>query len=403
MSLKLKAKPYLLKNKIQNYEWGARSESAYIPQLLKLEIKEDVPYAELWIGSHAKAPSKIEIDDEQIALDRLIENGCITGIDPLVKLPYLLKVLSAGEALSIQSHPNKQQAVHLNKLDPVNYSDNNHKPEIAIALDTLTALAGFRPAIEIKSIFEQYAIFGELLGVEVSNFIESIGCENEIVTFRMFYEKLLKQSILEPALFLLKLNELENEIKCKKSHDDKETLFLELKKKYKNADVGLLSIFLFNHVTLSAGQALFIDAGVPHAYLRGNIIECMANSDNVVRAGLTPKFVDVDNLIEILVYDLKRPEILNREDGLIISEYKVPVSDFKISSLKLNKGEQLDIEVDDKPIVILLLSGEIKFSFGSEEWLHSQGDTLLLPAELSSINISSLENDALAFMVQIPT
>lgn len=402
MSLKLKAKPYLLKNKIQNYEWGAKGKNAYIPQLLQLDYKEDQSYAELWIGAHPKAPSKIQLNDEEYSFDTLISNGSIKGVDPLEKLPYLLKVLSAGEALSIQAHPNKEQAVWLNKLDPDNYSDDNHKPEIAIAIDSLTALAGFRPAQEIKDVFKEYSIFKELLNGEVDFFINSFGEENEILAFKGFYEKLLKLSVSEPIIFLEKLNQLEKFIVSKESHDEKEVLFLQLKKKYTKADVGLLSIFLLNHLTLSKGEAIFLYSGVPHAYLSGNIIECMANSDNVVRAGLTPKFVDVDNLVKILDYNLTLPKTIRINDNSQISDYKVPISDFEISVLKLNKDEDFNIEIDNKPIVILLISGVLILKKNSEQWSHTQGDALLLPVELENITINALGDNSLAFIVRIP-
>ena len=156
------ARPYKLKNKIQNYEWGTKNNKAFIPGFLGIPAEPDVPYAELWIGAHPKAPSEIEIDGILYPLNKVIEQFPVERLGQYAsekfgnKFPYLLKVLSAARALSIQTHPNKKQAVKLHAADPVNYPDDNHKPEIAIALDSLTAIAGFRPVIDIIANLKKY-------------------------------------------------------------------------------------------------------------------------------------------------------------------------------------------------------------------------------------------------------
>ena len=160
MLLKLiQPQPYNLFNKVQNYDWGTKNEDAFIPKFLGIEAVKDLPYAELWIGAHPKAPSEIEIEGIKYPLNSVIDNFPLEVLGIRVskkyngKLPFLLKVLSAARALSIQLHPNKHQAEVLHAKDPKNYPDDNHKPEIAIALDSLNAIAGFRPADQIKEIF----------------------------------------------------------------------------------------------------------------------------------------------------------------------------------------------------------------------------------------------------------
>jgi mannose-6-phosphate isomerase len=140
-----------MQNPIQNYDWGTRNKEAYIPQLLGIDAKPDTPYGELWLGAHPKAPSMVWVDGELTPLDQWISAHPIEVLGKAVarkfngQLPFLLKVLSAGEALSIQAHPNKAQAKILHATDPLHYPDDNHKPEIAIALDSLTALVGIKP------------------------------------------------------------------------------------------------------------------------------------------------------------------------------------------------------------------------------------------------------------------
>ena len=166
-----KIRPYILKNTIQHYTWGTKNNNAFIPRLLDLDIKNepDKPYAELWIGIHPKAPSLVEYNQDAIPLNQLISkypkeilgSNCADKFDN--QLPFLLKVLSAGEALSIQAHPNKGQAEMLHAKDQKNYPDKNHKPEIAIALDSLTALVGFRAYEEWVEVLHEYPEMKQIL------------------------------------------------------------------------------------------------------------------------------------------------------------------------------------------------------------------------------------------------
>ena len=142
-------RPFKLISKIQYYDWGTKNAAAFIPSFLGIPAEKDRPYAELWIGAHPTAPSEILLNGQPVPLDKAIESAPreILGEDVARrfggKLPFLLKVLSAGAPLSIQTHPNKEQAHRLHAKDPAHYPDDNHKPEIAIALDGLTAIAGF--------------------------------------------------------------------------------------------------------------------------------------------------------------------------------------------------------------------------------------------------------------------
>ena len=166
----IKPQPYLLKNTIQHYEWGTKGKNAFIPKLLNIKSEKDKPYAELWMGAHPKSPSKIVIDGNEFSLNEVIHQypGEMLGSKTAKKfsntLPFLFKVLSANEALSIQVHPDKKQAISLHKKDPINYPDSNQKIEIAIALDSLTALVGFKTFKEILKVLKDYPEIGEFIG-----------------------------------------------------------------------------------------------------------------------------------------------------------------------------------------------------------------------------------------------
>ena len=167
----IKQEPYKLVNHVQNYEWGMKGKSAFIPKLLGFEAEEK-PYAEVWIGSHPKLSSQILLDGKATNLETIIEKCPKEILGEKVakkfgdKLPFLLKILSANQALSIQTHPNKTQAIDLYKNDPNNYPDDNHKPEIAIALDFLNALVGFRPLNEIEFNFNLFPQLINFVGSE---------------------------------------------------------------------------------------------------------------------------------------------------------------------------------------------------------------------------------------------
>ncbi len=198
--MQIEPKPYKLINKIQDYDWGTKNDNAFIPKLIGIEVVSDKPYAELWIGAHPKSPSEIIIEDKKYKLNEVIEKFPIEILGEYVaekfnnKLPFFLKILSAARALSIQTHPNKVQAEILHKKDPSNYPDDNHKPEIAIAIDGLTAIAGFRPVDEIVDIFKNHNEFRDFVGVDVYDDItkgNKDDLENNI--------KLLYKSIMDKA------------------------------------------------------------------------------------------------------------------------------------------------------------------------------------------------------------
>ena len=407
---KLKAQPYKLFNKVQHYDWGTRNNDAYIPKFLDINPEPDLPYAELWIGAHPKSPSEVEIENERIPLDSLVANYTKECLGTYVRnkfgdtFPFLLKVLSAANALSIQLHPNKNQAEKLHKSDPKNYPDNNHKPEIAIAIDSLLAIAGFRPVNEIVNNLFSLKEISFLTGEEFYNKIISTNddVERQMLIKELYAKVMLNASDKEKLSSCIK--NIHKRLSNKNSLLPEESLFVEQFNLF-GVDVGLLSFFFFNLVKLEPGQAIFTDAGVPHAYIKGNIIECMANSDNVVRAGLTNKFKDVNTLLNIMRYDFSKFQIINslqRQDDVT---YKTSAEEFEVSLFTKGNGFKKLCHSDDKPSVYLIAEGSliVKWKFEGSICFtkFSKGESFLIPAFLFEYELSTNE-EVKFYHVSIP-
>lgn len=335
---------FKLKGVIQHYAWGGNT---FIPQLLGETDVLDKPSAEYWMGAHSSAPSKLKIGNDWVELNRLVnEDPEFTISTPVMnrfgELPYLFKVLDVKDMLSIQVHPTKAAAeigfeaenaagIPINASNR-NYKDKNHKPEVMVALSEFWLLHGFRskaaleevllntPELKILlSLFKQEGIKGlyqfvmEMSQVDVNNMLLPLVKR----AIRLKNEGVLLPS--DPSWWAAKLYE-ENGIT-------------------ENLDRGIFSIYFFNIVKVNKGEGVFQKAGVPHAYLEGQNIELMANSDNVLRGGLTPKHVDVPELMKHTLFEEVVPDILKGVPG-IAGEliYPCPVPDFGLSKIELAVG-----------------------------------------------------------------
>jgi mannose-6-phosphate isomerase len=406
----IQPQPYKLFNKVQNYDWGTKNDNAFIPKFLGVEPVKDLPYAELWIGAHPKAPSEIEIEGTRYPLNLVIDNFPLEVLGNRVskkyngKFPFLLKLLSAARALSIQIHPNKKQAVILHAKDPKNYPDDNDKPEIAIALDSLTAIVGFRPAKQIKEIFIKCPELKDFIGGNNYEMLIDTDDENKLKeNIEIVYKTIMNEADDKEKLESV-INKLVEKFSAQSHLTLEEEQFLIQQKLY-GCDVGLLSFFFFNIIQLKPGQAFFTAAGVPHAYIKGNIIECMANSDNVVRAGLTNKFKDVDTLLEIMNYSFGEIEIINKQQKLDEVVFKTTAAEFEVSSYMKNTGSDHKLVTKDKPIVVLIENGKMKVEWISGEEkkyaTFGKGDSFLLPAVLPELFLCMKENSKY-YVVAIP-
>jgi len=408
---KFSAQPYRLINKVQYYDWGTKDENAFIPKFLGVEAKPGLPYAELWIGAHPKCPSEIVVDNVNIPLNNFVKDYPVECLGDYVvrkfngQFPFLLKVLSSDKALSIQTHPNKIQAEKLHSLDPKNYPDDNHKPEIAVAVDSLAAIAGFRPVKEIVQNLISLPELNDFIGKDLNAKVLNSKNDQEIEkNIQDLYNEIMKRADESEKLSncILKIAE---RLKGKSTLLPEEFQFLTQYDLF-GVDVGLLSFFFFNIIHLEKGQAIFTQAGVPHAYIKGNIIECMANSDNVVRAGLTNKFKDVKTLLDIIKYDFAKYEILNEEQKEDEVTYHTKAQEFEVSHYRKKAGYTQNLKSNDKLSVYLIVEGALEVKWESGEVKSSQsfskGESILIPAALSEYMISTT-NAAEYYVVNIPS
>ncbi|KAJ2976117.1 hypothetical protein NUW58_g8168 [Xylaria curta] len=394
---------------VNSYDWGkigldsAAAKFAAATPSDEVTIESQKPYAELWMGTHPSNPSK-DLESGRTLLDLVESNAMLLG--PSVKarygpkLPFLFKVLSINKALSIQAHPNKNLAAQLHAQDPKNYPDDNHKPEMAIAITDFEGLCGFRPLGEIAHFLASVPPLRQLVGEDASkSFIATVrgqeksdspdSFEQNKRALRSAFSALMRSS---PEDVASAAEHLVSEAKSKgadfadggtesTSGETMSRLVDRLNQQFPN-DVGLFVLFFLNYVALSPGEALFLKADDIHAYVSGDIIECMAASDNVVRAGFTPKFKDVQNLVDMLTYDFAPIEkqkmspteypyaVLNSTAYSSGSEailYDPPIDEFSvIRSVLKGSGSKVTFDPIDGPSVIICTGGKGKISVGSK-------------------------------------
>lgn len=317
-------KLFRLEATYQQYDWGKIGSKSAVARFAKdsnpnITIEEDKPYAELWMGTHPKGPAKSTETNELLA--DLIKNDPKTMLGEKViakfgkdyELPFLFKVLSIEKVLSIQAHPDKSLAKILHQNDPKNYPDDNHKPEMAVAVTDFEGFCGFKPLDEISDELQRIPEFRKIIGDDLADeFTQNIRLDvdsgsNDDKTNRKLLQKIFNKVMTTPDDVIAKYgNQLIERAQNNPSDFNKTDLpdlLIRLNKQFPG-DIGLFcGGLLLNHCKLNAGEAIFLRAKDPHAYISGDIMECMAASDNVVRAGFTPKFKDVKNLVEMLTYN----------------------------------------------------------------------------------------------------
>ncbi len=375
---------------IQHYSWGGKE---YIPTLLGLKNEEKQPYAELWIGSHPAAPSKVISDGKSAFLTELLKERAVEMLGPECvrafgpDLPYLLKVLDAERMLSIQVHPSRQQAekgyLRENKAGIApdaknrNYKDKNHKPEIHVALTEFWMLHGFRPLDEIDTMLNSTAEFKSLRKIWGSGDLQ------KLYKIIMTMPQTETDSLLQPLI--QRLAPLYRDGQLDKDSPDfwaaRAADFFPLPGNH--LDRGIFSIYLFNLLHLQPGEGTFQAAGVPHAYLQGTNVELMANSDNVLRGGLTPKHIDVDELLRVIKIDAKPAQILKGENISSTERlYTAPVRDFKLCKISLKKSDRYLFQDQHGLECMVVIKGNIKAKAADNELLLKKGDVFMAPANM---------------------
>ncbi|MCO5238024.1 MAG: mannose-6-phosphate isomerase, class I [Chitinophagaceae bacterium] len=377
---------FKLTGKLQHYAWGGKK---FIPQLLGIENNLSQPHAEYWMGAHANGPALVALNDEhKIQLDIFIRENAekLLGkkvADRFGGLPFLFKVLDVKDMLSIQVHPAKAEAEkgfdreNLAGIPPDaphrNYKDRNHKPEIMVALSEFWLLHGFKE----KALITQTLKGTEGLAILLPVF--------EREGYYGLYKQVMElpqpavDNLLQPAL-------LKSEAIYRAGQLSKSSPFYWAWKAIEtgnnhiqNLDRGIFSIFLFNIVHLQPGQAIFQGAGVPHAYLEGQNIELMANSDNVLRGGLTLKHVDVAELLKHTLFESVTPRILTGEKKGTETRYPCPVPDFELSKVEINKTFSYNHTAYSIEI-LLLTEGEADIDATTETIHLKKGESVLAGA-----------------------
>jgi mannose-6-phosphate isomerase len=379
-----KIRIFKLEGKVQHYVWGGTS---FLPQLLDVPNPGMQPFAEYWMGAHSQSPSEIVFNDRKfIPLDRFIESSTAETLGPEVakrfgRLPYLFKVQDVKDMLSIQVHPSKQDAemsydlenkkgVPLNAHDR-NYKDDNHKPEIAAAVSEFWLLHGFQPPDPLKKTLRDVPEMNFLLPVFDKGDYQAL--YQHVMQMSQSQVNSSLQPLLDRIVPLYQSNKLE-----KKDPHFWAARAADLFCTKKAIDRGIFSVYLFNLVNLHPGEAIFQDAGVPHAYLEGQCVELMANSDNVLRGGLTVKHVDVAELMKNIRFQETVPKIIHEKKiGTHEGVYPSPAADFELGRIMLDTGERLSLYSSSAEILFVLMGSVTVHENGQDAFARKSGEAFV--------------------------
>lgn len=395
----------ILRNAIQNYAWGSHTA---IAELLGEPSPSKKPQAELWMGAHPKAPSEVLVDGTWRPLPDLIREHPDEILGKRVakafdgKLPFLFKVLAAAQPLSIQAHPNLEQARQGFARENAEgipltaphrcYKDGNHKPETLCALTPFWAMNGFRKIDSIVSLLREIGadeIAGELAQLEAGP--DSNGLK-QFFSALMTMDKTRQQRAAEQAAAFAA------------DHAENDPIFEwmgKLNAQYPG-DIGVLSPALLNLVCLEPGQAMFLRAGRLHAYLDGVGIELMANSDNVLRGGLTPKHIDVPELLKTLTFGETTDLLLSTKERPNAERvYPSEADEFRLSVITVSDGASYAGPEDRNVEILICTEGRAVITGpGADETQEmAKGVSVLVPAALDRYVI---EGDATLYKAAAP-
>ena len=391
----------LIRGAIRTYAWGSRTA---IAEFTGRPSPTAHPEAELWLGAHPGDPAELDGPGPRVSLAEAIRTDPEGQLGPAVRarfgdtLPFLVKVLAADEPLSLQAHPSARQAVEGYEAEdrlkvaltsPVrNYRDRSHKPELLVALTEFEALAGFRPAAGTVALLRALAV------PELEPFIALLSGESDAAGLRALFTTwitapqpnldTLIPAVLDGAVGYVRSGATEFVAEAKTA--------LELGERYPG-DAGVLAALLLNRISLKPGEGIYLPAGNLHSYLRGMAMEVMANSDNVLRGGLTPKHVDVPELLRVLDFAPVPDARVRTDRHGIETVFQTPAPEFAASVLTLD-GERLGHEIDapcahDGPQILVCMqgsavvrakSGEVLLDRGAAAWVAADDGPIRLEA-----------------------
>lgn len=374
-------------NSVQNYAWGSKTA---LTDLYGIANPNNLPMAELWMGAHPKSSSKIEDASGQVRSLRdviEIDKAALLGdkvAQRFGELPFLFKVLCADQPLSIQVHPNKQASeigfakenaagIPLDAAER-NYKDPNHKPELVFALTPFLAMNAFREFSEIISLLQPVAGAHNA----IAHFLENPNAD----ALSQLFASLLNMQGEEKshALAVLKA--------ALDSQQGEPWETIRLISEFYPDDSGLFSPLLLNVVKLNPGEAMFLFAETPHAYLQGVALEVMANSDNVLRAGLTPKYIDIPELVANVKFVAKpAAELLTQpvKNGAEL-DFPIPVDDFAFSLHDLSSAETSVAQ--ESAAILFCVEGEATLHKGEQRLVLKPGESAFVAANESPVSVS---------------
>lgn len=388
------------------YAWGSRSA---LSELLG-RVPSGLPEAELWVGAHPGGPARLVTPAGTVStLPELLATDLTGLLGPELaarfgRLPFLLKVLAIAEPLSLQAHPDAEQAragfareeaLGLARSHPKrNYKDEHHKPELILALSPVDALCGFRPHGEAHRLLREFGLVERqsALVSAVSRFTEAEGALESL--FRSFFALSSGERDSIVGRVLARARDLAAAPGGDEELEWVAKWLLRLDRTY-GADAGLLATLLLQPLRLEPGQAAFLPARRLHAYLSGVGIEVMADSDNVLRGGLTPKHVDVQELCNVLDFEPSQPELVVPEvvgNGRART-FRTAAEEFELWWIEPAAGEPIAVPT---PCVFIVVAGEVEFVQGGRRVSFGHGAQGFAAASPEALHVSGSGSVALA-------
>ncbi|WP_306360667.1 mannose-6-phosphate isomerase, class I [Nocardia sp. CC227C] len=401
---------------LRSYAWGSRTALA---QLCGRPVPSAHPEAELWFGAHPADPARVRVNGHDRSLLELLAADPQRELGPVAgefdgRLPFLLKILAAEEPLSLQAHPSLEQAragfARENHTGvPIdspmrNYRDENHKPELVVALDRFEALAGFRDPNATVRLLQALAVpelasYADLLAAQP----DSAGLRTLFTTWIALPQSALATllpKMLDGCVRYLSDRDAGNNGARKEFTAEVKTA-LELAEAYPG-DAGVLAALLLNRITLEPGEGLFLAAGNLHAYLRGVGVEIMANSDNVLRGGLTPKHVDVPELLRVLDFEpLDLPVVAPETEAAGMYRYRTPAAEFTLRRVELAEGQPPLPLPASGPKIALCTLGAVRLSQHGHDLEVPCGRAAWISATDAPITAQAIDGPAQLFCASV--
>lgn len=398
---------YQIENVLRPYAWGSTTA---IAGLLGRPASGG-PEAELWIGAHPDSPSTaIHPNGVTQPLDALIAKDpahflggeSVAAFGP--RLPFLTKILAADQPLSLQVHPSLEQAREGFARENAagiaadaahrNYRDDNHKPEMIFALTPFRALCGFRSPAASRAIFEHLASVLESAALDVPEIIKGVisdlGLPVEEEALRAAFTRLI-QGGTEATEAIQEIEAVLRAGAPQEPHEDALTAMVGINEAFPG-DPGVLISLLLNHLSLQPGQAVYLPAGNVHAYLQGMGVEVMASSDNVLRGGLTPKHVDVPELLKTVRFEslgVPRVEAVRTPFGQEL--YQPPFEEFQLQRIELEPGAEPVPLAQSGPAVVVVVAGTVVLDSPKSDLRLQRGDAAFIPDVENPVNVHSVQ------------